>query len=256
MGASVELTSDSVTVTGNGGRLHGTTVNMRDISDTMPTLTAIAPFADGPVRIEDVYNTRVKGCDRLEACAQNLTAMGMPVRTGRDWIAIQPVEPRPAHVACHGDHRIAMSFSIAALKTQVSLSTTQVGSERRSPNSTTPWPRCAARGRVTAPGTAAYSGGQKDTSAGAHRRQPGDMPPKPDRVAAEQAVVLVAEVGDNRAAEGGGQYLSAAVSGQPPAARRDRTRATSASLTDVRVTAPIALFISSAESRAEENASS
>ncbi len=117
MGASVELTSDSVTVTGNGGRLHGTTVNMRDISDTMPTLAAIAPFADGPVRIEDVYNTRLKECDRLEACAQNLTAMGVPVRTGRDWIEIQPAESRPAHVACHGDHRIAMSFSIAALKT-------------------------------------------------------------------------------------------------------------------------------------------
>jgi hypothetical protein len=24
---------------------------------------------DGPVRIEDVYNTRVKECDRLEACS-------------------------------------------------------------------------------------------------------------------------------------------------------------------------------------------
>lgn len=117
MGASVELAGDSVTVSGNGGRLHGVTVNMRDISDTMPTLAAISPFADGPVRIEDVYNTRVKECDRLEACAQNLTAMGVPVRTGRDWIEIHPAEPRPAHVACHGDHRIAMSFSITALKT-------------------------------------------------------------------------------------------------------------------------------------------
>jgi 3-phosphoshikimate 1-carboxyvinyltransferase len=117
MGASVALTSDSVTVTGDGGRLHGVTVNMRDISDTVPTLAAIAPFADGPVRIEDVYNTRVKECDRLEACAQNLTAMGVPVRTGRDWIEIQPAEPRPARIACHGDHRIAMSFSITGLKT-------------------------------------------------------------------------------------------------------------------------------------------
>jgi 3-phosphoshikimate 1-carboxyvinyltransferase len=117
MGASVKLAGDSVAVTGKGGQLHGITVNMRDISDTMPTLAAIAPFADGPVRIEDVYNTRVKECDRLEACAQNLTAMGVPVRTGRDWIEIQPAEPRPAHVACHGDHRIAMSFSVTALKT-------------------------------------------------------------------------------------------------------------------------------------------
>jgi 3-phosphoshikimate 1-carboxyvinyltransferase len=117
MGAFVQLSGDSVTVAGPRGRLHGVTVNMRDISDTVPTLAAIAPFADGPVRIEDVYNTRVKECDRLEACAQNLTAMGVPVRTGRDWIEIQPAEPGPARVACHGDHRIAMSFSITGLKT-------------------------------------------------------------------------------------------------------------------------------------------
>jgi 3-phosphoshikimate 1-carboxyvinyltransferase len=117
MGADVTMTADSVTVTGTaGGSLRGITVNMRDISDTMPTLAAIAPFADGPVRIEDVYNTRVKECDRLEACAENLRAMGVPVEVGRDWIEIRPAEPRSALVACHGDHRIAMAFSIAGLR--------------------------------------------------------------------------------------------------------------------------------------------
>jgi 3-phosphoshikimate 1-carboxyvinyltransferase len=118
MGADVDLTADSVTVTGaTGGRLAGITVNMRDISDTVPTLAAIAPFADGPVRIEDVYNTRIKECDRLEACAENLRALGVPVDTGRDWIEIRPSEPRPAHIACHGDHRIAMAFSVTGLRT-------------------------------------------------------------------------------------------------------------------------------------------
>ncbi|SDT13781.1 3-phosphoshikimate 1-carboxyvinyltransferase [Actinoplanes derwentensis] len=118
MGADVTLTDDSVTVTGApGGHLRGITVNMRDISDTAPTLAAIAPFADGPVRIEDVYNIRIKECDRLEACAENLRALGVPVETGRDWIEIQPSPPRPAHITCHGDHRIAMAFSITGLRT-------------------------------------------------------------------------------------------------------------------------------------------
>ncbi|WP_344669601.1 3-phosphoshikimate 1-carboxyvinyltransferase [Catenulispora yoronensis] len=117
MGAAVELGPDSVTVTGpREGRLRGITVNMRDISDTMPTLAAIAPFADGPVRIEDVYNTRVKECDRLDACAENLRALAVPVTTGRDWIEIEPAEPGPAHITCHGDHRIAMAFSITGLR--------------------------------------------------------------------------------------------------------------------------------------------
>ena len=118
MGASVTITEESVTVAGpEGAGLHGVTVNMRDISDTMPTLAAIAPFADGPVRIEDVYNTRVKECDRLEACAENLRAAGVPVQVGRDWIEIRPARPQPARIACHGDHRIAMAFSVTGLRT-------------------------------------------------------------------------------------------------------------------------------------------
>ncbi|CCB77268.1 MULTISPECIES: 3-phosphoshikimate 1-carboxyvinyltransferase [Streptomycetaceae] len=118
MGAEVTLTRDSVTVTGaDGGRLRGLTVNMRDISDTVPTLAAIAPFADGPVRIEDVYNTRIKECDRLDACAENLRALGVPVATGRDWIEIRPARPAAARIACRGDHRIAMSFSVTGLRT-------------------------------------------------------------------------------------------------------------------------------------------
>ncbi|MGP4101111.1 3-phosphoshikimate 1-carboxyvinyltransferase [Nonomuraea sp. KM90] len=116
LGASVEMSTDAVTVTGTG-RLNGLTVNMRDISDTVPTLAAIAPFADGPVRIEDVYNTRVKECDRLEACAENLRRLGVPVSTGRDWIEIHPATPRPAEITCHGDHRIAMAFSVTGLRT-------------------------------------------------------------------------------------------------------------------------------------------
>ncbi|MFE2429118.1 3-phosphoshikimate 1-carboxyvinyltransferase [Streptomyces sp. NPDC059373] len=115
MGARVDIRPDATTVTGTG-RLSGVTAAMRDISDTMPTLAAIAPFADGPVRIEDVYNTRVKECDRLEACASNLRRQGIRVDTGRDWIEIHPGVPTSTEIACHGDHRIAMSFAVAGLR--------------------------------------------------------------------------------------------------------------------------------------------
>lgn len=116
MGAEVETGPEATTVTGTG-RLDGVTVTMRDISDTMPTLAAIAPFASGPVRIEDVYNTRVKECDRLAASAENLRRLGIEVATGRDWIEIRPGTPRPAEIACHRDHRMAMSFAVTGLRT-------------------------------------------------------------------------------------------------------------------------------------------
>lgn len=116
MGAHVEKGATETTVSGTG-RLNGITVNMRDISDTMPTLAAIAPFAEGPTRIVDVANTRVKECDRLDACATNLRAMGVRVETGPDWIEIQPATPHPTQIRCFDDHRIAMAFSVAGLRT-------------------------------------------------------------------------------------------------------------------------------------------
>ncbi|GLW45464.1 3-phosphoshikimate 1-carboxyvinyltransferase [Streptomyces sp. NBRC 14336] len=116
MGADVEIGADRTTVRGTG-TLRGLTVNMRDISDTMPTLAALAPFADGPVRIEDVANTRVKECDRLEACAENLRAMGVRVETGPDWIEIHPgAAPTGTEIKTYGDHRIVMSFAVTGLR--------------------------------------------------------------------------------------------------------------------------------------------
>ncbi len=116
MGAEVVTGADRTTVRGTG-ELRGLTVNMRDISDTMPTLAAIAPFASGPVRIEDVANTRVKECDRLEACAENLRRLGVEVATGPDWIEIRPGAPESgAEIKTYGDHRIVMSFAVTGLR--------------------------------------------------------------------------------------------------------------------------------------------
>lgn len=117
MGAQVSVGAEATTVRGTG-ELRGVTVNMRDISDTMPTLAAIAPFASGPVRIEDVANTRVKECDRLEACAENLRRLGVEVTTGPDWIEIQPCATlvSGAEIKSYGDHRVVMSFAVTGLR--------------------------------------------------------------------------------------------------------------------------------------------
>jgi 3-phosphoshikimate 1-carboxyvinyltransferase len=119
MGAHVRITPEGTSV--RGGALRGGTYNMRDISDTMPTLAAIAPFAEAPTRIVDVYNTRLKECDRLEACAGNLRRMGVTVDTGRDWIEIHPGTPHTAEIETFRDHRIAMAFSVAALRVEGGL---------------------------------------------------------------------------------------------------------------------------------------
>jgi 3-phosphoshikimate 1-carboxyvinyltransferase len=116
MGCSVDLSENSVTVSGPG-QLHGGEFNMRDISDTMPTLAAIAPFADAPVTITDVANVRLKECDRLEAMATNLNSCGIRSDSGPDWITVYPGQPHGAEIACHSDHRIAMACSVLGLRT-------------------------------------------------------------------------------------------------------------------------------------------
>ncbi|MFF2131877.1 3-phosphoshikimate 1-carboxyvinyltransferase [Streptomyces olivochromogenes] len=132
MGARVEIGSGGTTVAGTG-ELRGLTVNMRDISDTMPTLAAIAPFASGPVRIEDVANTRVKECDRLDACAENLRRLGVRVETGADWIEIHPgTQPVPgAEIKTYGDHRIVMSFAVTGLRAPGGVSFDDPGCVRK-----------------------------------------------------------------------------------------------------------------------------
>jgi 3-phosphoshikimate 1-carboxyvinyltransferase len=116
MGAQCHATDDTITVTGTG-QLSGGEFVMRDISDTMPTLAAIAPFADGPVTITGVGNVRVKESDRLEAMAVNLRACGIRCETGPDWITVHPGQPHGAHIACYADHRIAMACSLIGLRT-------------------------------------------------------------------------------------------------------------------------------------------
>jgi 3-phosphoshikimate 1-carboxyvinyltransferase len=48
--------------------------------------------------------------------AAGLRACGVAVEEGPDWLRVLPATPRPATIACHRDHRIAMSFSVLGLR--------------------------------------------------------------------------------------------------------------------------------------------
>ncbi|WIM99790.1 3-phosphoshikimate 1-carboxyvinyltransferase [Actinoplanes oblitus] len=117
MGCEVVVADDRTTVTGPDRLRSPGEVVMRDISDTMMTLAAIAPYADGPVRITDVGNCRVKESDRIDAMAVALGACGIETSTGPDWLEIVPGRPRAALVRTRADHRIAMSMSVLGIRT-------------------------------------------------------------------------------------------------------------------------------------------
>jgi 3-phosphoshikimate 1-carboxyvinyltransferase len=116
MGCDVELTPHSIQVSGPE-RLLGLNVDMNAFSDTMITLAAIAPFAQGPTTIENVAHTRLQETDRLSAVATELGRLGIATHQTSSAIRIIPRIPRPAVVRTYGDHRMAMAFAVTGLVT-------------------------------------------------------------------------------------------------------------------------------------------
>ena len=100
----------------SGGRLRGIDIDMGDISDTAPTLAATAVFAEGPTRIRNVANMRIKETDRIAALAAELRRIGQDVDELPDGLIIHPRPATPAVVRTYDDHRMAMSFAVAGLR--------------------------------------------------------------------------------------------------------------------------------------------
>ena len=111
MGAVVHRQRDQTRITG-ATQLHGIDVDMHHISDTVMTLAAIAPLAQGPTMIRNVANIRIKETDRLSATVNELRRLGQDVTMGDDWLRIDPRPVKAATVQCYSDHRMAMSFAV------------------------------------------------------------------------------------------------------------------------------------------------
>jgi 3-phosphoshikimate 1-carboxyvinyltransferase len=105
-----------------GGRLKGATIAGADTAaliDEIPVLAAIAPYTEQGIEVRDAKELRVKESDRIAAIATNLRAMGAQVEESDDGLKIPGRQSlHGAELESFGDHRIAMSFSIAALRAQ------------------------------------------------------------------------------------------------------------------------------------------
>ena len=87
--------------------------------DELPVLAAIAPYTRGGLRIRDARELRVKESDRIALVAQNLRAMGAQVEEFEDGLDVPGGQRLHGGIVdSGGDHRIAMAFSIAALRAE------------------------------------------------------------------------------------------------------------------------------------------
>lgn len=93
------------------------------MQDAIPTIAVLAAYNNQPVRFTGIANLRVKECDRVRALSLGLNAIrnGLAREDGDDLIVNS--DPALAGQNCSAeidtfaDHRIAMSFALAGLKT-------------------------------------------------------------------------------------------------------------------------------------------
>jgi 3-phosphoshikimate 1-carboxyvinyltransferase len=87
--------------------------------DELPVLAAIGPYTSGGIRIRDAKELRVKESDRIALTVKNLRAMGAEVTEFEDGLDVPGGQKlHGATIDSGSDHRIAMAFSIAALRAE------------------------------------------------------------------------------------------------------------------------------------------
>jgi len=115
MGCQISLAADGVEL--QGRPLQGIHINMANMPDLVPTLAVVAAFAQGETVITGVPHLRYKESNRLQAVATELAKMGIAVRETNDGLVIIGGTPHGAVIATYNDHRMAMSFALAGLRT-------------------------------------------------------------------------------------------------------------------------------------------
>jgi 3-phosphoshikimate 1-carboxyvinyltransferase len=84
--------------------------------DEFPVLFVAAACAEGKTVLTGAGELRVKESDRIQVMADGLQALGVDAEPTPDGMVIRESSISGGHVNSYGDHRIAMAFTIAALR--------------------------------------------------------------------------------------------------------------------------------------------
>ncbi len=114
MGALVRKEAHRAVV--KGRTLAGMEVDMSAMPDMVPTLAALALFAQGKTVIRNVAHLRHKESDRLQALQEEWTRLGAQIEELPDGLIIEGSVPLTgAPCDPHNDHRLAMSLAVIGL---------------------------------------------------------------------------------------------------------------------------------------------
>jgi 3-phosphoshikimate 1-carboxyvinyltransferase len=114
MGARVAMGEDWIEASGRAP-LRAFDLDLNHIPDAAMTAAVLALFADGPCTLRNIASWRVKETDRIAAMSAELGKLGARVEAGPDFLKVAPQALNSGvAVDTYDDHRMAMSFSLAA----------------------------------------------------------------------------------------------------------------------------------------------
>ena len=100
-----------------GTEIGGATIPR--LIDELPLLALAATQAEGATTIRDAAELRVKETNRIDTTAEELIKLGGKIEIQPDGFVIEgPTSLQGNHVDSHGDHRLAMTLTIAGLLTR------------------------------------------------------------------------------------------------------------------------------------------
>jgi 3-phosphoshikimate 1-carboxyvinyltransferase len=114
MGCAVEHQKGQVRISRNQ-ELSGINIDMGDYPDLVQTVAVVAAYARGKTEITNIAHLRFKETDRITNTAAELGRMGIKTEVTESTMTVYGGKPKGAEIEAHADHRMAMSFIIAAL---------------------------------------------------------------------------------------------------------------------------------------------
>ena len=116
MGGTVTASPEGMRVSGSGA-IRGLTADLRDVSELLPVVAALAALADSPSELTGIGHMRLHESDRLAALATGIGALGGDIAELPDGLRIRP---RPLRAgtrpfASHDDHRLVMAAAVLGL---------------------------------------------------------------------------------------------------------------------------------------------
>ena len=114
MGVTTRFTSDALHVEGRA--LKAVNADITNCLDLGPVIAVLGCYAEGETRITGAGRLRYKESDRLSVIRSELRVLGAEIEEiGSGLLLSGPASLHGGTVDSHGDHRIAMALSIAAL---------------------------------------------------------------------------------------------------------------------------------------------